>query len=69
MNKEIEIIINKIENYNYLINKDDIENLIKEIKESDSIIKILFNIIKEQKEIIEKYNTSFIENYDFNEKA
>ena len=69
MNKEIEIIINKIENYNYLINEDDIKNLIKEIKESDSIIKILFNIIKEQKEIIEKYNTSFIENYDFNEKA
>jgi hypothetical protein len=69
MNKEIEIIINKIENYNYLINEDDIKNLIKEIKESDNIIKILFNIIKEQKEIIEKYNTSFIENYDFNEKA
>lgn len=69
MNKEVQIIINKIENYNYLINQDDIKKLIKEIKENDNIIKILFDIIKEQKEIIENHNISFIENYDFNEKA
>lgn len=69
MNKEVEIIINKIENYNYLINEDDLKKLIKEIKESDNIIKILLNIIKEQKEIIENYNISFKETYDFNEQT
>ena len=69
MNKEIQIIINKIENYNYLLNEDDIKKLIKEIKENDNIIKILFNIIKEQKEIIQNYNTTFIETYDFNEET
>lgn len=69
MNKEVQIIINKIENYNNLINEDDLKKLIKEIKESDNVVKILFNIIKEQKEIIENYNTSFKETYDFNEQT